>query len=53
MTRIECAQWLVGHDNYVILTHRRPDGDAIGSAAGRCRALRKLGKTAQDRTSVV
>ena len=46
MTRTECAQWLVGHDNYVILTHRRPDGDAIGSASALCLGLRKLGKTA-------
>ena len=46
MTRSECAQWLAGHDNYVILTHRRPDGDAIGSAASLCLGLRKLGKTA-------
>ena len=46
MTRTECAQWLVGHDNYVILTHRRPDGDAIGSAAALCLGLRKIGKTA-------
>ena len=46
MTRNECAQWLVGHDDFVILTHRRPDGDAIGSAAALCRGLRKLGKRA-------
>ena len=46
MTRNECARWLLGHDNYVILTHRRPDGDAIGSAAALCLGLRKAGKTA-------
>ena len=46
MTRNECARWLLGHDNYVILTHRRPDGDAIGSAVSLCLALRKAGKTA-------
>ena len=46
MTRNECARWLAGHDNYVILTHRRPDGDAIGSACALCRGLRKIGKTA-------
>ena len=28
------------------MTHKRPDGDTIGCAAGLCRALRKLGKTA-------
>ena len=46
MTRNECAQWLAQHDNYVILTHRRPDGDTIGSAVALCHGLRKLGKTA-------
>ena len=46
MTRNECARWLRDHDNYVILTHRRPDGDAIGSAVALCLGLRKLGKTA-------
>ena len=30
----------------VILTHRRPDGDAVGSAAALCLGLRQLGKTA-------
>lgn len=30
----------------LILTHRRPDGDTVGSAAALCRALRKTGKEA-------
>ena len=46
MTRNECARWLLEHDNYVILTHRRPDGDAIGSAVSLCLGLRQMGKTA-------
>lgn len=46
MTRNECAQWLLAHDNYAILTHGRPDGDTIGSAATLCLGLRQLGKTA-------
>jgi len=46
MTRNECAAWLLEHDNYCILTHRRPDGDTLGSAAALCRLLRKKGKTA-------
>ena len=46
MTRNECAQWLLDHDNYLILTHRRPDGDTIGSGAVLCRMLRALGKNA-------
>ena len=46
MTRIEAAQWLLARDRFVILTHRRPDGDTIGSAAALCMGLRQLGKTA-------
>ncbi len=46
MTKIECAQWLLAHDNYLILSHHRPDGDTLGSAAFFCRMLRALGKTA-------
>ena len=42
----EAAEFLRDHDNYLILTHKRPDGDTIGCAAGLCRALRALGKTA-------
>jgi phosphoesterase RecJ-like protein len=37
---------LLAHDNYAILTHRRPDGDTLGSAAALCRMLRGLGKNA-------
>lgn len=46
LTRLDCADWLLARDNFVILTHRKPDGDTIGSAAGLCRGLRSLGKTA-------
>ena len=46
LTRNETARWLHEHDNFLILTHRRPDGDTIGSAAVLCRGLRQLGKTA-------
>ncbi len=46
MTRAECARWLLRHDDYCILTHRRPDGDTLGSAAVLCRGLRKAGKRA-------
>lgn len=42
----EVAAFLRLNDNYVILTHRRPDGDTIGCAAALCRALRQMGKTA-------
>ena len=46
LTRNETARWLHQHDHFLILTHRRPDGDTIGSAAVLCRGLRQLGKTA-------
>ena len=46
LTRAETAQILLGHDNYTIITHRRPDGDTIGSSALLCMGLRQLGKNA-------
>lgn len=46
MTRAETAAFLCEHDNYCILTHRRPDGDTIGSSAALCLGLRAMGKTA-------
>ena len=46
LTRNETAQFLRERDHYVILTHRRPDGDTLGSAAALCLLLRKIGKTA-------
>ena len=46
MTRNECAHWLLAHDNYCILTHVRPDGDTIGSAAALCLGLRQIVKQA-------
>lgn len=46
LTRNETAEFLSANDRFVIVTHRRPDGDTIGSSALLCRGLRKLGKTA-------
>ena len=46
MTSRQAADFLTAHDGYLILTHVRPDGDTIGCAAGLCRALRQIGKTA-------
>ena len=46
MTLNETAAWLRDHDDYLILTHIRPDGDTIGSAAALCSALRRCGKAA-------
>lgn len=42
----EAAALLRRQDHILILTHRRPDGDTTGCAAGLCRALRQLSKTA-------
>lgn len=42
----ETAEFLRTHDRYLILNHRRPDGDAVGSAAALCRGLRAMGKEA-------
>ena len=46
LTRSEAAEFLLENDRYVILTHRKPDGDTLGSAAALCLGLRALGKTA-------
>lgn len=46
MTIEETAALLQSKDNILILTHKRPDGDTIGCAAGLCAGLRQLGKTA-------
>ena len=46
LTSAQTAEFLKQNDNFVILTHRRPDGDTLGSSALLCRGLRKLGKTA-------
>lgn len=46
MTLRETAGFLKAKDNFIILTHRRPDGDTVGSAAALCLALRDIGKTA-------
>lgn len=46
MTNKETIEFLRGRDNYLIVNHRRPDGDAVGSAAALCLGLRALGKNA-------
>lgn len=46
LTTAEAARFLLERDSFLILTHRRPDGDTLGSAATLCRGLRQLGKTA-------
>lgn len=41
-----CAEFLKKEDNYLILSHKNPDGDTMGSCAALCSALRRIGKTA-------
>ena len=42
----ECARLLGSRDDYLLLTHRNPDGDTVMSAAALCRALRRKNKRA-------
>ena len=46
MTLTDAAGWLLENDSFLILTHARPDGDTLGSAAALANALRRLGKRA-------
>ncbi len=46
LNRAEAAGFLLVHEDFCILTHRRPDGDTLGSAAALCLGLRKMGKNA-------
>ena len=45
----ECASLLKEYDNYLILSHRHPDGDTLGSAFALKRALDLLGKKSMVR----
>ncbi|MBQ5310859.1 MAG: bifunctional oligoribonuclease/PAP phosphatase NrnA [Oscillospiraceae bacterium] len=42
----EAADFLKEHDNYYILIHSNPDGDAVGSGYALCFILREIGKKA-------
>ena len=46
LTLSNCAAFLRERDGYLILTHKSPDGDTLGSAAALCSALRRLGMRA-------
>ena len=46
LTLAEAAEYLRTHDDYLLLSHRRPDGDTVGCCAALCRALRAVGKRA-------
>lgn len=40
------AQLLLAHDNFLIISHKNPDGDTLCSSGALCSALRRTGKTA-------
>ena len=42
----ETVKLFHSRDNFLLLTHKNPDGDTLGSAAALCSALRRAGKTA-------
>lgn len=46
MTIAETAKWLRDRDDFLILTHVRPDGDTLCTAAALASGLRRIGKTA-------
>lgn len=46
MKTSETAKLFHTRDNFLLLTHKNPDGDTLGSAAALCSALRRAGKTA-------
>ncbi len=46
LTLNDTLEYIKEHDGYLLVTHIRPDGDTLGSAAALCRILRKFGKTA-------
>lgn len=46
MTVNDAARWLSERNDFLILTHTRPDGDTLGSAGALCHALRRMDKRA-------
>ncbi len=46
LSSAQAAAFFRERDNFTILTHRRPDGDTLGSSALLCMGLRQLGKNA-------
>lgn len=46
ITLNDAAKLLSENDNFIVLMHKSPDGDAIGCGYGLCMALRKIGKKA-------
>ncbi len=46
ITLEDAAKRLLENDNFIVLMHSSPDGDAVGSAYGLCSVLRSIGKKA-------
>lgn len=46
MTVTAAVNLLKDNDNFLLITHKNPDGDTLGSAAALCSALRRVGKKA-------
>lgn len=46
MTVSETAKWIAERDTFIVVTHRRPDGDTLGCAAALVMGMRAAGKTA-------
>ena len=45
ITSKQAAEMLCGADDILLICHKNPDGDTLGSASGLMHALRKMGKT--------
>ena len=45
-TFTDLHHWLQDKDNFLVVTHQRPDGDASGSVMAFCRTMRAMGKSA-------
>ena len=46
ITAKQAAEWLIRRDNFLLITHVRPDGDTLGSSAALAQVLQEQGKTA-------
>ena len=46
LTTVDAAEWLSVRDSFLLITHRRPDGDTVGCAGAIAQGLRECGKTA-------
>jgi len=44
---IDLTSWFQQHDHFLLVTHEKPDGDALGSTMGLYHCLTAIGKDAQ------